>query len=1132
MNPRLSPAPATQERLSGAEDASRQIVDGVFPLSTMEEGLWFIEQVAPGNSAYNLPEAWRLWGRLNVHVLEQSLNAVARRHETLRTIFSLRGETPVQIILAHAPLTLEIEDLRALGRSEATLRELLEAEARRPFDIRRRPPIRVKLYQISAEEHVLLVVLHHIISDDWSFGVLMRELSSVYNAYVEGREPALPELPIQYADFSVWQRENSLAPATQSQVAYWKRQLGRSLPQLALATDFGRPLRPSLKGKTEFFEFPCALTNGLKALSQEHGVTLFNGLLAAFQGFLHRLTRQTDIVVGSPLAGRGRMETEGLIGLFTNLHAFYTDVSGNPSFVELLSRAREAVLGAYSHQDIPFERVVETLQPERDPSRHPLFQVVLGLQTGLVDAKWELAGLTAEHIDVDNSGSKFDWSLLLTESRSGLRIRCEYCDELFAPSTMRRWLGHFEKMLGGIIERPERKLSQFPLLSDVERCELLREWNPAPLESVPQLCVHNAFEAQAARTPAHIAVTCEHRKLTYEELNTRANQLARQLMSLGVGPEVPVALCLERSLEMVIGILGVLKAGGVYVPLDPASPRERLEFMLGDSGARVVLTQKSLLEVFPTTALPVLCMSLDETEAGDDCRSNPFSGVKPGNTAYVIYTSGSTGRPKGVPVSHFNVVRLFEKTKPWFGFNESDVWTLFHSYAFDFSVWEVWGALLYGGRLIVVPYLVSRSPGEFLDLLAREHVTVLNQTPSAFRQLIWAEQIMNQNQRRSALESLRYVIFGGEALDVQTLKPWFELHGDQRPQIVNMYGITETTVHVTYRVIRQSDLERRVGSVIGKPIPDLRLYLLDEELQPVPRGVPGEICVGGAGVAGGYLNRPELTSARFVSDPHGNNPEARMYRSGDLARYTSQGELEYMGRMDGQLKVRGFRVEPGEIETVLNQHPGVRESVVLLAQGGGSSSRLVAYFVCKGRPVLESELRAHLEKRLPAYMIPAAFVPLGALPLTSNGKLDRRGLPSPESKDERPGTAEYVPPRNKTEELIAGIWRQMLKRNHVGIHDNFFQLGGHSLLATQVIYRVSAALGLDIPIRALFDAPTIGGLAESVARAEREEPDNAGPILPRGRAATHLAQAHRHASLAPEDDNDLMKATQGKDLKT
>lgn len=1075
----MSPAASSSALGHGlfAPHAGASPTPDIFPLSLVQENLWLVEQMAPGTSAYNLPQAWRLRGMVKVKALERAVQSLCDRHETLRTVFDVRSEKPVQIVLPRLPVPVEVVDLSHAADPEFELNRLLALEARRRFDLRRGPLVRFVLYRFGAQDHALLLNVHHLICDDWSFGVLLRELADLYSCALAERQPNLPPLPIQYADFAVWQRDQLESASLESALSFWKGQLQPPLESLLLNADRPRPALRNFHGTTRFFKLDRELHEALLELSRAQGVTLFMTLLAGFQTLLHRYSRQSDIVVGSPMAGRERIETEGLIGLFVNTHALRGDFSGDPCFTELLNRIRETVLGAVAHQAVAESQILQSLRADAGSKPGELFRTVFGLQPPAPE-RWVLPGLETSRIELDNGGAKFELTVLLYETDDGLRGRCEYSDEIFESETIARLMKHFELLLRSIVAKPQGRVSEFALLDASERQQLLDYGNPVFSRPVAGSCIHQVFARQAERSPDGIAVSSGQRRLTYRQLNELAEGWAGSLRQWGIGPGVPVALCLERSVELVAAILAVLKAGGSYVPVDPAAPKERMAFMLKDTGAAVLLTQQHLRQVVPPGPTPVLYLENLSQNLAASQEEPRDPRVKPSDCAYVIYTSGSTGRPKGVQVSHQNVVRLFQQTEPWFNFNESDVWTLFHSYTFDFSVWEIWGALLYGGRLIIVPQVVTRSPGEFYDLLLREKVTVLNQTPSAFRQLIWAEH----SRCVSGDLSLRYVICGGEALDPQSLKPWFERHGDDQPRVINMYGITETTVHVTYRRIRQEDVRRRLGSVLGVPIPDLRVYLLDEHLQPVPLGVPGEICVGGAGLARGYLNRPELTAARFVADPFSSSPGARLYLSGDLARRTSSGELEYLGRKDQQVKIRGFRVELGEIESTLNGHPAIRESVVLEREFAGDK-RLVAYFVPLAEAPALADLREHLGRHLPDYMIPAHFCPLQTLPLTSNGKLDRRALPSIDFSLGS-GAQSSLPPRNPLEKLIAGIWSQVLGHEVADVHSNFFSLGGHSLLATRVISRLAAALNLDLSVRLLFESPTIAELANTVAQLQ------------------------------------------------
>ncbi|NER29541.1 MAG: amino acid adenylation domain-containing protein, partial [Symploca sp. SIO1C4] len=880
------------------------------PLSYTQQRLWFLDQLEPNSALYNIPIALHLEGKLNVSALEQSLQEIIQRHEALRTNFITVNGKAIQIIHEETTWTISVIDLTHLSNKEQEIaaQKLTQQQEIQPFDLAKDSLIRATLVVLSETEHILVVCMHHIVSDGWSTGVFIQELTTLYKSYIQGQPSSLTPLPIQYADFALWQREWLQGEALQRQLSYWQNQLAEAPDLLSLPTDRPRPAVQTFIGTRHKFTLSLELTSKLAQLSQMQGVTLFMTLLAAFDILLYRYTGQEDILVGTPIANRNQSQLEGLIGFFVNTLVLRTNLEGDPSFSALLSRVRETAMDAYTHQGLPFEMLVEALQPERDLSYTPLFQVMFVLKNETL-SDIEMSGLNVTSLRLKGQTSKFDLTLSMENSADGLVGVWEYSTDLFNASTIERMTGHFVTLLEGIVSNPQQPISQLPLLTEVEKQQLLIEWNDTQLNYPQNQCIHQLFEEQVEKTPKAVAVVFEDEQLTYYELNCRANQLAHYLQSLGVGSDVLVGLCVERSLEMVVALLGILKAGGAYVPLDPDYPTERLSFMLQDAQLSVIITQQQLVESLQQHQARVLCLDTDKETIAQHSQSNPKNTATANNLAYVIYTSGSTGKPKGVLVNHSNVLRLFAATDSWYHFNPQDVWTLFHSYAFDFSVWEVWGALLYGGKLVIVPYLVTRSPESFYQLLSQENVTVLNQTPSAFRQLIQAEQSATTVEQLK----LRLVIFGGEALELNSLKPWFERYGDQKPQLVNMYGITETTVHVTYRPLSLADLEG-AASVIGRPIPDLQMYVLDEHLQPVPIGIPGEMYVGGAGVTRGYLHRRELTVERFISNPFTDNPQARLYKTGDLARYLPNGELEYLGRIDNQVKIRGFRIELGEIE--------------------------------------------------------------------------------------------------------------------------------------------------------------------------------------------------------------------------
>lgn len=1396
-------SPEEQRALLGELLRKKASEPKVFQASFSQERMWLLDQLQPGTAVYNIPSAFRITVPISIPALERTLNEIVRRHEALRTTFDSRGGEVVQLVSPSLTLPLPITDLSHLPfeEREREAQRLTLEEAQRPFDLSTGPLLRASVLRMGPTDLLLLLTMHHIVSDGWSLGIFFRELGVLYQALAMGQSSPLPELPVQYADFAHWQRERLRGEALENHVSYWREQLAGAPSLLELPSDKPRPQVQSFRGAVHPLAISQTVMRSLRAVGQREGATLFMALLAGLKALLYRYSGQSDLVVGSAIANRTRPELENLIGFFTNTLVLRTQVTGELSFRKLLRRVRDVTVGAYAHQDLPFEKLVEELQPERNLNRNPLFQVAFTFQHAAVGQNSTTSSQTESQPASDNpevftATSKFDLTLSLVETDTGLNGAWEYSTDLFEAGTMSRMADHLRILLASAVANPDMPLSKLPMLTEAELEQLLVQWNTPMVECSDHSTLHQLFEQQAARTPHAVAVEGEGEQLTYTQLNERANKLARYLRAMGMNSEHRVGICLERSLEMVVSVLAVLKSGASYVPLDPIYPPERLNWMIDDAAVGVLLTQRELADgITEGRSLSKVYLDSQPEEIGKQSAANGDWEVNETALAYLIYTSGSTGKPKGVTISHQNVVRLFRSTEHWFNFNGRDVWTLFHSYAFDFSVWEIWGALLHGGKLVLVPYWISRTPEEFYDLLVKHKVTVLNQTPSAFRQLVSLEKAGT----RSGNLSLRLVIFGGEALDIQSLRPWFERHGDQHPQLVNMYGITETTVHVSYRPLTAKDVQTPSGSMIGRPIPDLQVYLLDKHLQPVPIGIPGEIYVGGAGVSLGYWNQASMTAERFIPSPF--NPTSRLYKTGDLARYRPNGDIEYIGRTDQQVKIRGFRIELGEIESVLKQHPGIQEAVVLSREVLTDDKRLTAYVVpdhrqantvrqllrmkregrltdkllhelrngmvvvhknksetdfmfqeifeeltyfqngitlddgacifdvganiglftlftsrvCKNatvyafepippifdvlranvelyglsvklfnhgisneaktvpftyyphvsavsgvygdkfeqrevirsflinqerlsdsnaalpgkklldelleerltserflcqlktisgvirensisridllkldvekseldvlagiepgdwakitqfvvevhdddnrvekitalfkdhgyevitkqdamladtglyniyavqrsaqknrsaapieiqdessstwnsESVLSDDVRNFLVSKLPDYMLPADYVLLEQLPLTANGKLDLQALPVPDVARAQ-AESNFVAPRNKTEEILARIWSEVLAVEKVGVNENFFELGGHSLLATQALSRMHDLFHLDLHLRTLFESPTIEQLAAVIAQLQSSRPEASRGSIPR-----------------------------------
>jgi amino acid adenylation domain-containing protein len=1044
--------------------------DREIPLSFAQQRMWFLAQYSKDTAAYVRPAVFRLVGGLRVDALKESLNQIVARHETLRTNFHLQDGIPVQVISSPRPVEMPFADLSFTHESERSrlLRQLVAEAIRRPFDLSQDLMIRTRLVKLGQEEHLFLIVMHHICSDGWSSRVLLRELASLY---LRGEDPSrtLPELPIQYSDFAAWQREWLTGPLLEQQLSYWQQRLAGTPPAISLPTDRPRPAVQSFRGATEFLDLPKELSAAVNALSRREGVTLFMTLLAAFQALLSRCTGSDDITVGSPVSNRTRVETEGLIGFFVNTLVLRADFSADPTFRQFLAQVRETTLSAYDHQDLPFEKLVDAMNPERSLSFSPLFQVMFQLRNVPLEIP-NPEGLKIEALDVDAQVAQFDLTLEVSERSGTLHCLLNYCTDLFDATTIRRMLDHYRTLLQQVVDDPDRKISLLPILTEAELQQILVEWNRTEVDYPRDHCVHELFQNQAEKAPDAVAVVYEDEILTYGQLNRKSNQVANYLRRRGVGPDVLVGICMERSLQMVVALLGILKAGGAYVPLDPYYPKARLEFMLEDAATPLLLTQSHLIDKLPPTKAHIVPLDRDWAAIEEENPADPAIEVRTENLAYVIYTSGSTGTPKGVQVVHRGITRLLWGQN-YATLDSSKVVLQSSTICFDFSTFELWGALLHGGRCVL---LQERTPTvDALErVIARHGVDTAALTTQLFNMLM--------DEKPEVLRGIRQLLVGGEALSAAHIR--LALTRLPEVAIVNGYGPTETTtLACCYRVPRAIS-ESAVAIPIGPPIGNTEVYVLDRRLQPVPVGVTGELYIGGAGLARGYLNRPELTRERFIEHPFSTTPGARLYKTGDLVRWLPDGNLDFLGRIDDQVKIRGFRIELGEIESVLCRHPHVKQAAVTVREDRPGEKRLVAYPVLAKQPAIAcQDLRSHLRQELPEYMIPSLFVPVEDLPLTPNGKVDRRALPLPGTA-RTGGAGDYTAPRNPVETALAKMWAELLHVERIGVHDDFFDLGGHSLTATRVVARIERQFGVSVPLQCIFETPTIAQLAELIVR--------------------------------------------------
>ena len=1072
------------KNLETAGNKSGQLVEGctskyVLPTTFAQQRLWFLDKLQPGGTSYLIPWALRVGGQLNLAALEASLNEVVKRNEILRTTFSWQEGMPMQVVHASMNIRLSLRDLSQSKDGEKEALELARDEAHTPLDLERGPLVRARLIRLAADDHLLLLTVHHIIFDGWSRRILVRELAASYEAYCSGQAPSFRPPKLQYADYAVWQRKRFQGSVLEKHLAYWRERLKGIPGRLELPFSRPRPLTQTFNGAKLAVAFSRELTKRLNCLSREQGVTLFMTLLAGFQSLLWRYSHQNEIVVGTPIANRNRAEIEEIIGLFTNTLVLRTNFSEQLNFRQVLAAVKETTLGAYEHQDLPFEKLVEELHPERNLGHNPLFQVMFSVQN-LARPDFELSGAKLSFMDTGEITTKFDLSVFLSETGNGIEGRIEYNRDLFDESPIRRMIEHYRLLLEAAVNCPDAKVAEVSLLTAEERTQILRDWNSTATAYPRNLGVHDLIEQQAKRAPKRVALVMGGDEITYRELNARANQLAHYLRQRGVGPENLVGIFLERSINMVVALLGVLKAGGAYLPLDPAYPPERIGFIVEDAGVPLLLTETDLLSLLPPSPAKVIDLVACAGEISAQPKEPPTSPSGDENLAYVLYTSGSTGGPKGVQITHGNLINFLVSMQRQPGLQSNDRLLAVTTLSFDIAGLEIYLPLISGARILIASRPEATDGRLLLKLIESQKPTLMQATPATWRMLIEAGWTGTPNLK---------VLCGGEALS-----------GDLTSQLLprcrelwNMYGPTETTIWSSLYQVRSAV----VTAPIGRPIANTTLYILDSQMQPVPVGVAGDLYIGGAGVARGYLNRPELTAAKFVRDRFDPRPEARLYRTGDVARYLPDGNVQYLGRSDFQVKIRGFRIELAEIENALLAHPAVEQAVVVAREDSPGDKRLVAYIVrAAGEQLTISEARPYLKRTLPDYMLPAALVELERLPLTPNGKVDQKALPKPTSTAS--AAAARVEPRNQLEEKLVKIWQEILSTEAIGITDNFFDLGGHSLLAVRLVNEIKNVTGADIPLTALFQEATIEHLAKIIRGAASVSKALAQPIQASG----------------------------------
>ena len=1034
-------------------------------LSFAQQRLWFLEQMDPGRTTYSIPMAIELRGTLDVRTLELVLGAIVSRHESLRTVFVTMDGQPRQVVLESGERVLTITDLNGMAKVHGALNKMLQEEAARGFDLARGPLFRGRLYRLAADHHVLLLAMHHIISDGWSMGILFQELGVFYERFCRGDTTAPRPAAMQYRNFAEWQRQKLRGAAVEKLLEHWCARLAGAPLVLEVPTDRPRPAVQSNCGAVYSFTLPAELVEALRRFARSGKATLFMQLFAGFAAVLSRYSGQEDFLVGTPVANRNRAEFEGVVGCFVNTLILRVELSGDPTVGEFLRRTRQVCLDAFQHQDLPFERLVEDLQPERDLSRNPLVQVMFSLEN-MPMQELQLAGLTQSPFELDRGVTHVDLTLRIQENNEGLRALFEYSTDLFDAPTIERMAAHWRLLLEAMAVSPERKLSELPLLTEVERRQLLVDWNQTATPYPRELLIHDLFEAQANRTPDATAITFEQQHLDYAQLNRRANQISHYLRRLGIGPGTRVGICLERSFEMVAGLLGILKTGAAYVPLDPSFPPDRLRDMAEDARLAVLLSTSALAVSFSLPRERLVLVDADNSGISSASESRGLAevcAIRPDDPAYVIYTSGSTGKPKGVVVPHRAVVNFLASMAREPGIAAADVLVAVTTLSFDIAVLELLLPLTVGANVVIATHDQTLDGHALAALLEQHRASVMQATPVTWRMLLETGWIPRRTFRALA---------GGEALP-KDLADQLLARGTE---LWNMFGPTETTVWSTCtRVTSTSN-----GITIGKPIANTTVRILDARKNLCPIGVPGELFIGGEGVSLGYWNRPELTAERFIPDPFNTTPGAKLYGTGDHARWRNDGTIEHLGRLDSQIKLRGFRIELGEIESVIAQHPAVHETAVIVREDSPGDKRLVAYPAAENPPTdLADQLRARVRAALPEYMVPSQFVMLKALPRTPNGKLDRKALPAPVPGN---GSSHKIaaPPRTPTEEMVMDVFRTVLERKDFGVFDSFFDLGGHSLMAARLMLKLRTVSGCDLPMRLLFERPTPARLAEAV----------------------------------------------------